>query len=286
MCSIVDAALKRAVENHWDVDKKLEETVYLDQVTDYENAVPHGGAYFVGGILKHMGELAAFPPRLRETVCAELPAVIAKKLTERIDKATKDIAERTLKWWSELENGHNQTTVNAFEAMLKGKLNTFFDENNLLGVTAKVLKELKPEDLTNTMKEVNGLLDKLAETKYSGKPTFRDIQIDFSGISFSRFLRDIDVNKLMHPVMYGWFKDWWDNSDSLQKQGKRIKAYNKYRTQPIFLIVDSLQANLENTLVDQFENANWYNIPEQMLDDLITDIKLALNMSLTGGEQT
>ncbi len=263
--------------------------VYLDAMTDYENAVPYGGACYVGGALKSIDDLVDFPEQLYLTMGTELISTVARKLFDNIKAEVEDIARGTFQWWAGLPDGDSSTSINGykkeFSSRLSERLKGTENTNRLI---KKTLEKLQPDELENTMQLIKGLLNNLAGTQYTGQPQFRDIEIDLSGVALPDFINDIDVYSLIHPIMNG-FLIWLFGQDEEKRhsQGNRQKALNNFvnSNSNNSLVQDNLRKKIKKELENQFIDAQFYGIPDQIIRDLRKDITKALYTSGPGGVQ-
>ncbi|MDE7243493.1 MAG: hypothetical protein K2O18_05880, partial [Oscillospiraceae bacterium] len=152
--------------------------LYMDTENDYENSVPFGGGYYVGGVLSHMDELVNFPARLYDTLFEELQAVAAERTAGEVNRLVQEITLDALKWWSGQKEDSASCSVRALNEEIGKRCGKVFNNTDQLNhAVERAVNSITARDLPKTMAEIKVLLDALAQTQFTGKVDTKTLKI-------------------------------------------------------------------------------------------------------------
>lgn len=257
--------------------------IYLDSATDYENAVPFGGGYYVGGLLKHIDELLSFPDKLAKTLKPELAKVASERIAEAVDGIAWKATENALTWWAGLEDNDKNCSTDALHEQIRSNVKNALDKETQNAVN-KALKGLQSKDIPETMKEIKALLENLAGTEFTGTPQLRAICINLDPKSIQSYIELINPEGLV-----GFFNGLLQNIFAKIKHQNvnQIPRKSKYRTEALATyqhterpaISPQFAVDVQNLLQNKFDKTGIFGIPNQIIRDLRKDISRALYLS-------
>lgn len=277
-----------------------EQLVYLDRELEYENSVPFGGGYYVGGILKHMDALAAFPQRLQKVFSSELEQVAACRLAWEVNGLVNEIAAEVLDWWCGLEDGEPQCSTNGLnEYFLARCRQVIFGKNNKLekAVARAAGKLSLKDDFPKTMQEIRDLLEKLAQTTFTGELSADAVKIELPPEDVASAVRGIDPSALsvgFFAAILGGLQDLGnailrlfgmglERDDILRAKYYRCCVRDAYKRGSNFAVKPQLKAAISQRLKEKFGKTEIFGIPDRLIRSIKNDIMCALYLNSAGG---
>lgn len=275
--------------------RKEEQIIYMDGEYDYENAVPFGGGYYVGGVLGQLEKLQNFPEELAAILSPELKKVSASAITKEVNALVRDITIDTLEWWKDLGEGDRNSTTNALNIRLKSNCGQVLKQNDKLkSAITKAIKTINPEaDLQYTMDAIYKLLNALAGTKFTGKVNAGVVQVNLPVYKVVNAVQgvnpaclDIDFwqtikgklqelgNAIRNLFGAGVAKD-----NIKRHQAYRNAVYEAYKQSNDQAVNTQLEQEIASKLAKEFAETGIFGIPDQIISGLRQDIMRALYLN-------
>ncbi len=278
-----------------------DQILYMDAENDYENSVPFGGGYYVGGLLGRLGALRSFPDRLYGVLFRELKAVAAREITREVNYLVRGITLDTLAWWKGLPDRNADGTrdancsVNGLNQQLRGQCQKAFRVRGKLDeAVARAVKRITlGESLPDTMREIGALLDNLAGAKFTGKVGAEGVKVHLPLESVSGAVRRVEPDALT--------LDFWQSAGGLLQDlgnvfltllGKGIEkddiprgasyrsaVYDAYRGSGQAAVGSVLEQEIAGKLQEEFEKTGVFGIPIRIMRELKQDILCALYLN-------
>lgn len=271
----------------------------MDGENDYENAVPFGGGYYVGGALAKLDTLQKFPEKLYACLYEELDSVATNEIADAVNSLVRHITLDSLKWWKNLSNGNANCSTNKLNAHIKSECTRVFNRTSQLddAVATAIGKLTLAASLPKTMGEINTLLDTLAGTKFSGqvKP---DIKLNLPVNNVTNAVRRVNpdtltlgiwasitaaVQNAINGVM-NFFRSIFDyeeveENDLLRGSSYREAVYESYKSDVNSAVEPQLKRDISDQLRQEFRKTNIFGIPGQTIGVLRQDIIHALYLN-------
>lgn len=274
--------------------------VFMDRELEYENSVPFGGGYYVGGILKHLDALAAFPQRLRTVFPAELEQVASCRLAWEINGLVNEIAAEVLDWWCELEDGDAQCSTNGLNEnfLIRCRQVILGKNSKLEKAVARAAGKLSlKDDFPRTMREIRGLLEKLAQANFTGELTADAVKIQLPPEDVANAVRNIDPSALsvgFFAAILGGLQDLGnailkllgmgvERDDILRTKYYRCCVRDAYKRGSNLAVKPELKAAISLRLREKFAKTEVFGIPDKLIHGLRNDIMCALYLNSAGG---
>lgn len=278
-----------------------DQILYMDAENDYENSVPFGGGYYVGGLLGRLDALQEFPQRLQGVLFQELREAAAKEITREVNILVRSITLDTLEWWkaqpSKKADGSQNAdcSTNKLNEKLKSECTRIFRETPKLdeAMEQAVGRLTLRENLPNTMKEVMALLDTLAGAKFTGEVDTEAVKIYLPVERVSRAVRRVDPDTLqldfwksiggllqnLGNAILNWFGMGVEKNDLVRSASYRTAVYDAYQGSARDAVEWQLEAEISVKLADEFRKTDIFNIPDQIIGGLKQDIMRALYLN-------
>lgn len=278
-----------------------DQILYMDAENDYENSVPFGGGYYVGGLLGRLGALRSFPHRLHDVLFRELGAAAAREITREVNYLVRGITLDTLAWWKGLPDRNADgsrdaaCSVNSLNERLRSECRRAFSEKGKLDeAVARAVKRITlKESLPDTMREIGALLDNLAGAKFTGKLGMEEVKVHLPVESVSGAVRGVDPDALT--------MDFWQSAGGLLQDlgnavltlfGKGIErgdiprgalyrtaVYDAYKGSGQAAVGSLLEQEIARKLCGEFEKTDIFGIPARIIKGLRQDILCALYLN-------
>lgn len=272
----------------------------MDHENDYENAVPFGGGYYVGGVLAKLDTLRTFPEKLYTKLYEELDGAAKGVIADEVNTLVREITLESLKWWKNLSSGDANCSTNRLNAHIKNECNRVFNQTNRLdnAITVAIDKLTPAKSLPQTMGEINILLDTLAGTTFSGQVKMDMIKLNLPINDISNAVRRVNPDTLtmgfwasitgavqngVNGVM-NFFRDIFDfekveKDDLLRGDSYRKGVYEAYKTDVTNAVDPHLKSDISDQLRKEFRKTNIFGIPSQIIGVLEQDIIHALYLN-------
>lgn len=268
----------------------------MNHPDDYENAVPYGGGYYVGGVLAKLDLLQKFPEELYASLYGELLAAAQEEIADEVNSLLREITLESLEWWRSLSNGDKDCSVSKLHKHIQDERARICNETDRLEkAVAAAIGKLTPEaSLPQTMKEVNILMDTLAGTKFSGQIRVNTFKLNLPAASIADAVKRVDLGTLKlkwwaaimgkaeeclnsFPHILG--KDKVGENDILHRKFYREGKYNAYKSQAEDGVDRELLEAISVQLRQEFQKTNIFGIPDQIIGALERDIIHALYLN-------
>lgn len=269
----------------------------MNRQNDYENAVPFGGGYYVGGVLAKLEPLQKFPEKLYARLYEELDEAAQKEIADEVNSLVREITLESLKWWKNLSNGDRHCTTNELNAHIKSECTRGFNQTNRLekAVTAAIGRLTPAASLPQTMNEINSLLNTLAGTKFSGQVRTNAIKLNLPVTNITNAVKQVDPDTLTLGFwatitgavqdflnsFLNFFRDIFDDDtvekdDLLRGDSYRKGVYDAYKADVENAVEPKLKQDISYQLRQEFRKTNLFGIPDQIIGVLEQDIIHAL----------
>ncbi len=272
----------------------------MDHENDYENAVPFGGGYYVGGVLAKLDTLRKFPEKLYTKLYEELDGAAKEVIADEVNTLVREITLESLEWWKNLSNGDANCSTNRLNAHIKNECIRVFNQTNRLdnAIVAAIRKLTPAKSLPQTMGEINILLDTLAGTTFSGQVKMDMIKLDLPVNDISNAVKRVNPDTLTMGFwasitgavqngvngVLNFFRDIFDferveKDDLLRGDGYRNGVYEAYKTDVTNAVNPQLKSDISDQLRKEFRKTNIFGIPSQIIGVLEQDIIHALYLN-------
>ncbi|RKJ21313.1 hypothetical protein D7X48_04985 [bacterium D16-50] len=278
-----------------------DQILYMDKENDYENSVPFGGGYYVGGLLGRLNVLQEFPQRLYKVLFQELKGAAAREITRELNALVRGITLETLEWWKNQPLKKADGTQNEdcstyrLNEKLKSDCTRIFQETAKLNeAMERATKNIVPKvSLPDTMRVIMNLLDTLAGAKFTGTVDTDAVKIRLPVERVSRAVREVDPDTLhlefwksiggllqdLGNTILNWFGMGVERDDILRSASYRAAVYEAYKGSERDSVEWLLEKEISLRLDYEFKKTDIFNIPDQIIRGLKQDVMRALYLN-------
>lgn len=257
-----------------------EDILYMNREHDYENCVPFGGAFYVGGLLSHFDALTSFPEDLRKELRSELNEVAAGKIADQMFTHADTVLLKAFDWWRDRSFWGDESielSVSSLKEQISKEKTNYFNPS----VTRQILTDMKDTlktidfscELPRTKKVVTDLLEHLAGKSFTGEPCLDEAEINISDPEalLSKTIDSIDYRRLAP----GFFSHSLPNETEWLGKGRRKRARKNYEKNKSD-VKETLRKEISDQLYKDMEKTDIFGVPDQILKALRSDIARAL----------
>lgn len=272
-----------------------DQILYMDGESDYENSVPFGGGYYVGGLLGRLGELGSFPGRLYRVLFRELKEVAAREIAREVNAMARSIALDTLEWWKGLPDRTDDCSTNGLNARFRSECARIFNGTKELDeAVERAVRRIRPKErLRMTMREIEALLDSLAGARFTGKISMDAVRLRLPVQSVCSAVRNVDPDTLqldfwqsmgglvqnLSNAILSFFGSGIEKDDIRRSASYRRAVYDAYKDSAQDAVGLGLERAIASKLQEEFEKTHIFGILDQIIGGLRRDIVRALYLN-------